>query len=177
MPDTTPPTYMPTMNRKHRPSEINKYVTSIIFGALLSTAGFVLFAYTPFSPLRTTGFLLLLSFVFAFLFNSIFQLTQKCPYNPVTVSVASLITTIVVLFTSLILYIPLIGPFLIGIVESAFPYTELPSPIPLDKSDPKVIEAESITKNKHVYSYAYAYWMFWSGLLPMYTLLSLIGTC
>jgi len=167
-----------TPSRK-RPSEINKYVTGIIYGAVLATVGFFLFSYfDTFNRLRSAGIITVVAFVLAFLFNSIFQVVQKCPYNPVAVSISSAMTTGVIFFTAILLYIPVIGEFLIGIVESAFPYTPVPISLPDDQqAKDQVLAFEAIQKDKHRFAHAYAYWMFWGGLLPMYTLLGLIGSC
>jgi hypothetical protein len=160
---------------KKRPSEVNKYVTSIIFAVILAVAGF-LFPHFLSTRAYISGAIILLSFVVSFFFNSIFQLLQKCPFNPVSAAVSSGVIASVILLTSVLLYIPFVGTFLVGIVDSAFPYIPDPEKM-VDKTVGDPLNPMLSDMDKHMYSHAYAYWMFWSGLLPMYTFLGFIGSC
>jgi len=160
---------------KKRPSEVNKYVTSIIFAVILAVAGF-LFPHFLSTRAYISGAIVLLSFVVSFFFNSIFQLLQACPFNPVSAAVSSGVVASVILLTSVLLYIPFVGTFLVGIVDSAFPYIPDPEKT-VDKTVGDPLNPMLSDMDKHKYSHAYAYWMFWSGLLPMYTFLGFIGSC
>lgn len=144
-----------------------------MFATLIAASAYFLFRM---STVRGTffipGVLTLVTFVLSFLFTTIFQLVRKCPFNPQTISVASGATSAFILFVLGLLSFSWTGGFLTWIVESAFPY--IPDPTtPPEPEDPTLYSH----KDKHVYSYAYSYWMFWAGLLPMYTFLGLTGTC
>jgi len=157
--------------KSSRPSEVNKLFTSLVFAGLLAVAGYVLFAYsTTRSTFRAPAILTLGTFVLSFLFTTVFQVI-KCPFNPITVSVASGAVSACILFFITLLSIPLVGPFLRGIVTSAFPYTQTNQ---LPTGDPTLFYT---SEEKHNYSYAYAYWMFWGGILPIYTILGFIRSC
>jgi len=154
-----------------RPSEVNKLFTSLVFAALLSTAAFLLFASsTARSAIRAPAFLTLGAFLLSFLFTTVFQVI-KCPFNAVTVSIASAAVSGTILFFVTLLSIPLVGPFLQGIVSAASPYVETDQ---LPTGDPAIYYTN---EEKHNYSRAYAYWMFWGGILPMYTILGFIRSC
>jgi hypothetical protein len=71
-----------------------------------------------------------------------------------------------------LLSVPFLGPTLIWIVESAFPFSPDPTK-PVQEENPAFYS----DKDRHVFSHAYAYWMFWAGVLPMYTILGFIGAC
>ena len=160
-----------------RPSELNKFITSLIFAGLLAGFAFFIFHWVNRSQFTVPGLLTLVTFVLSFIFTSVFQVI-RCPYNPAGVSIASgVITAVVVLFITL-LSVPFTGSRLIWVVDTAFPY------IPKEGDTPLVAEADApvdlsvyTVKEKHMYSHAYAYWIFWAALLPMYTLTGLIGSC
>ena len=166
----TPPTE--TVKRKSsRPSEVNKLFTSLVFAAFLSTAAYILFTYsTTRSAIRAPALLTLGSFVLSFIFTTVFQVI-KCPFNAVTISVASGAVSATILFFITLLSIPLVGPFLRGIVGAAFPY------VAKDELPTGDEELYYTNEEKHTYSRAYAYWMFWGGILPMYTILGFIRSC
>jgi hypothetical protein len=163
--------------RISRPGELNKFITSTIFAGLLAAFAFSIFYWVNRSSLTVPGLLTLTTFVLSFTFTSIFQ-AIRCPYNPAGVAIASgVITSFVVLFITL-LSIPFTGSRLIWVVDTAFPY------IPKEGEGPLVTEADApfdptvySVKEKHMYSHAYAYWIFWAALLPMYTLTGLLGSC
>lgn len=179
-PASTPPTgASPTSvgKKTSRPSELNKFITSLIFASLLAMFAFFIFYWVNRSSLTVPGLLTLVTFVLSFIFTSVFQ-AIRCPYNPASVSIASgVITAVVILFITL-LSIPFTGSRLIWVVDTAFPY------VPTEADSPLVTEADApfdptvySVKEKHMYSHAYAYWIFWAALLPMYTLTGLIGSC
>lgn len=162
-----------TQPKKTRPSETNKLVTSLMFATLIAIIAYFLFrTSTVRGSFFIPGVLTLSTFVLSFLFTTIFQLVRKCPFNPQTISVASGATAGFILFFLGLLSFPWTGGFLTWIVESAFPYVPDPTKPP-ETEDPTLYS----DKDKHVYSYAYSYWMFWAGLLPMYTFLGLTGAC
>jgi hypothetical protein len=162
-----------TQPKKSRPSETNKLVTSLMFATLIAIIAYFLFrTSTVRGSFFIPGVLTISTFVLSFLFTSIFQLVRKCPFNAQTISVASGATAGFILFVLGLLSFPWTGGFLTWIVESAFPYVpDLTKPP--ESEDPTLYS----DKDKHVYSYAYSYWMFWAGLLPMYTFLGLTGAC
>ena len=165
------------VKRISRPSELNKFITSFIFAGLLATFAFSIFYWVNRSKFIVPGLLTLVTFVLSFIFTSIFQVIQ-CPYNPAGVSIASgVITAFVLLFITL-LSIPFTGSRLIWVVDTAFPYIpkEAELPIVTEKDTPFDPTVYS-DKDKHMYSRAYAYWIFWAALLPMHTLTGLIGSC
>jgi hypothetical protein len=167
---TSSPTTQP---KKSRPSETNKLITSLMFATLIAAAAYFLFrTSTVRGSFFIPGVLTISTFVLSFLFTSIFQLVRKCPFNAQTISVSSGATAGFILFVIGLLSFPLTGRFLTWIVESAFPYVPDPTK-PHETEDPTMYS----DKDKHVYSYAYSYWMFWAGLLPMYTFLGLTGAC
>jgi len=159
-------------SRPVRPSEVNKLFTSLIFAALLAVAGYLVFTYSSVrSNVRAPALLTLGTFVLSFLFTTVFQ-AVRCPFNAVTVSIASGAVSLFILCIIALLSFPWTGPFLQSIVISAFPY------IPDPTEPAEIIDPEYYTrKDKYEYSYAYAYWMFWGGLLPMYTILGFIRAC
>lgn len=162
-----------TQPKKSRPSETNKLVTSLMFATLIAATAYFLFrTSTVRGSFFIPGVLTISTFVLSFLFTSIFQLVRKCPFNAQSISVASGATAGFILFVIGLLSFPWTGGFLTWIVESAFPYVpDLTKPP--ETEDPTMYS----DKDKHVYSYAYSYWMFWAGLLPMYTFLGLTGAC
>jgi hypothetical protein len=166
----------PPSTKISRPTEINKFVTSVLFAGIVATLSYFLFYWVHRSTFIVPGLLTLSTFVISFVFTAVFQLL-RCPFNPVAVSIASGgITGFVLLFITL-LSIPFTGNTLSWVVESAFPY--IPSPdVPVKEVGVEVFDPTVYTdKDKHVFSHAYAYWMFWAALLPMYTTLGLVGAC
>jgi hypothetical protein len=167
----TSPTPSPkTVSKISRPSEVNKLFTSFIFAALLATCAYFLFVTSVTrSAYYIPGVLTLATFALSFLFTSVFQVVRKCPFNPVSISIASGSIAIFILFIIGLLSFSWTGGFLTWIVTSAFPYVQ----------DSTVVEdpTQYSLKDKHDYSHAYAYWMFWGGVLPMYTFLGFIGSC
>ena len=170
-PSPISPTPTPkAVSKISRPSEVNKLFTSFIFSALLATCAYFLFVISTtrnsyFIPGVLTG----VTFVLSFLFTSVFQVVRKCPFNPVSISIVSGSIAVFILCIIGLLSFSWTGSFLIWIVTSAFPYVQ----------DVKVEEdpTQYSLKDKHDYSHAYAYWMFWGGVLPMYTFLGFIGSC
>jgi hypothetical protein len=156
-----------------RPSETNKFVTSLMFSLILATAAYVIFSTsTDRLPFRVPAYLGTISFFLSFVFSSLFQVIRGCPYNPVGIVYSSGGITAFVLLTLGILSVPFVGTTLIWIVESAFPF--IPDPTkPVQEENPALYS----DKDRHVFSHAYAYWMFWAGVLPMYTILGFIGAC
>ena len=144
-----------------------------MFASLIATAAYFLFQQSlPRGSFLIPGVLTGLTFVLSFVFTSIVQVVRKCPFNPQTVSISSGITTAFVACILGLLSFSWTGGFLTWIVESAFPYHPDPSK-PFTEEDPTMYS----DKDKYVYSHAYSYWMFWAGLLPMYTFLGLTGAC
>lgn len=156
-----------------RPSETNKFVTSLMFSLILATAAYAIFSTSnERSPFRAPVYLGLLSFALSFVFSSLFQVIRGCPYNPLGIAFSSGGIAGFVLFIIILLSVPFVGPTLIWIVDSAFPF--IPDPAkPVEEDNPAFYS----DKDKHVFSHAYAYWMFWAGVLPMYTMLGFIGAC
>ena len=143
-----------------------------MFSALLATAGYLVFAMnTSKSTFFVPAVLSLTTFLLSFTFTSVFQLVRKCPFNPVSVSVASGATTAFILFVIGLLSFSWTGSFLLWIVESAFPYVADPTKVQTE------VMGQYSDKDIHVFSHGYSYWMFWAGLLPMYTFLGFIGSC
>ena len=101
------------------------------------------------------------SFLAAFLFTGIFQILT-CPFNPLSVAISSGCISIVVMLFSIVLYFGFSGDFLMSIVTAAFP---------VDRVD------DVNSMNMQTYSRGYSYWMFWAGLLPIYILLGVVGSC
>jgi hypothetical protein len=176
-PTTTPTstTSSPAQTTKYvssRPSEINKLFTSLLFAGILGAAGFFVFAYsTTRTTFRAPAILGMVTFVLSFLFTTIFQII-KCPFNGVAVTVASGSISLFILFFISLLSFSWTGPFLLWIVTAAFPYVQSPNELP---SGDEVTHYTNM--EKHDYAYGYAYWMFWGGLLPMYSILSFIRSC
>jgi hypothetical protein len=175
-PGATPPSNVG--KRTTRPGELNKFIVSIIFASILAAFSFLIFYWVNRSQFTVPALLTLATFVLSFIFTSIFQ-AIRCPYNPASVSIASgVITAFVLLFISL-LSIPFTGSRLIWVVDTAFPYvpTEGDQPI-VREADKEVFDPTVYSKeDKHKYSHAYAYWIFWAALLPMHTLIGLLGSC
>jgi hypothetical protein len=165
----------PATTKISRPTEVNKLVTSALFAAVVAALSYFLFYWVSRSTFVVPGLLTLSTFVLSFVFTAVFQVL-RCPFNPVTVSISSGgITAFVLLFITL-LSIPFTGNTLTWVVESAFPY--VPSTDIAVKEVGAAIDPTVYTdKDKHVFSHAYAYWMFWAALLPMYTTLGLVGSC
>lgn len=150
-----------SLPQKKRPSERSKLIVSVIFAGLLAALGYYLSFYTS-NKLSITGYLVLASFLAGFVFTGLFQALQQCPFNPVTVSVASASIAAVVLLTAAILYFSVTGNFCMSIVTAAFP----------------IQVTEDVNLNEmNTNSRGYSYWMFWAGLLPMYIFLGLAGSC
>ena len=164
-----------------RPNETNKFVTSIIFAILLAIAAFIL-PYYLHTKLSISGVLVAISFVLSFLFATIFQVANSCPFNPVTASITSGTIGVYIFVITALLTLPVTGDFLIWIVDSAFPYIpdqpdqDIQQKVDTSNPHPPVVPILDV-KNRHIYSHAFAYWMFWGGLLPMYGFLGLLGSC
>jgi multisubunit Na+/H+ antiporter MnhB subunit len=164
--------------RTTRPGELNKFIVSLIFAGILALFAFLIFYWVNRSNFTVPGLLTLATFILSFIFTSIFQ-AIRCPYNPAAVSIASgVITAFVLLFISL-LSIPFTGSRLIWVVDTAFPYVPSQGDQSIVKeADKEVFDPTSYSKeDKHKYSRAYAYWIFWAALLPMHTLIGLLGSC
>jgi hypothetical protein len=127
----------------------------------MAVLGYFVSFYTA-NKLSITGYLVLASFIGGFIFTSVFQAVQQCPFNPVAISIASACISATVLLTAGILYFSFTGDFLMGIVTSAFP---------IEITDDVNLNA------MNTYSRGYSYWMFWAGLLPIYIFLGLAGSC
>ncbi len=147
-----------------RPSERNKLILAISTAVIFSVIAFMCPYYTEYFSTRGSiaALLCLSSFIISFITTSIFQVLQPCPFNPVSVSVASASTSAVVMFFSILLYFQSTGNFLMGIVRSAFPFEET---------------GDTLENNSKLYSIGYSYWMFWAELLPLYFFLGLVGSC
>uniref|UniRef100_A0A6C0L9N3 Uncharacterized protein n=1 Tax=viral metagenome TaxID=1070528 RepID=A0A6C0L9N3_9ZZZZ len=143
-----------------RPSERSKLIVSVIYGGVLAVAGFLIPYYTV-DKLTIGGYMILGSFLAAFLFTGIFQILT-CPFNPLSVAISSGCVSTVVMLFSIVLYFGFSGDFLMSIVTAAFP---------VDRVD------DVNSMNMQTYSRGYSYWMFWAGLLPIYILLGVVGSC
>jgi hypothetical protein len=156
-----------------QPSQVNVLFSSLFFAILMAVASFfVFYSITLRTSYVVPSFITVLSFILSFIFTSIFQLVNQCPFNPTAIATSSGIVSTFVLFMIGLLSFSWTGQFLRGVVTSAFPY--IPDPLdPRVEEDPAVYSQEE----KHEYSRAYAYWMFWGAILPMYSFLGLLGTC
>jgi hypothetical protein len=176
---STPTSRLPTIPKaeppkpKSRPSELNKLFTSLLFASFLAAGAYFVFAYsTTRSRFRAPALLTIGSFVLSFIFTTVFQVI-KCPFDAATVSVASAGVSLFILFIISLLSFPWTGSFLLWIVSSAFPYVPDPKQ-PAQFTDQLIYYTD---EEKHKFSRAYSYWMFWGGILPMYTILGFIRSC